>query len=48
MVLLDNPDGNKWVKYGGARMAYGCLRGGLKNVVHTVMSQNSLMSALRG
>lgn len=43
------PNGDKWVHFpAGCRMAYSCIKGGLKNLVFSVMSQHNLVSAWRG
>ena len=42
------PNGSMWVWFGGSRMAYGCMQGKLKNTVHSVMVQHSLISSWRG
>lgn len=42
------PAGFMWVHFGGSRMAYAMMQGKLKNVVHSVMVQHSLISSWRG
>ncbi len=42
------PNGDKWVVLGGARIAYNAIKGGLKNVVHSVMVAHTLVSCYRG
>lgn len=41
------PAGSMWVHFGGSRMAYSMMQGKLKNVVHSVMVQHSLVSSWR-
>ncbi|PRW42534.1 hypothetical protein CSC04_3227 [Enterobacter roggenkampii] len=41
-------DRSMWVVFGGSRMAYSVLQGKLKNTVHSVMVQHSLVSSWRG
>ncbi|HCI6033305.1 TPA: hypothetical protein NPN71_005168 [Klebsiella quasipneumoniae subsp. quasipneumoniae] len=41
------PDGSMWVHFAGSRMAYSMMQGKLKNVVHSLMVQHSIISSWR-
>lgn len=42
------PNGAMWCHLLGQRMAYSTMQGKLKQVVHSVMVQHSLVSSWRG